>query len=216
VSNLFDKIEKNKFYRFYFCLRKNLLLLQLNDRLPVESNIFDLSVRLSSNLIIGNLFNIAKYWHESVENRLEMKKGFHGCIQFIKINNKIVNISFPSDAIQNGVSITECPQNECNYERCNNNGRCLMTNRFNTKTPKPKCLCFNNHFGERCEFKKNSCLDSPCGPVNSSSCIPTSTGSFQCICKLPFGGRRCQQSNPFFVIQKKKKKLIIISKKESK
>ena len=37
--------------------------------------------------------------------KLEMNEGFEGCIQYLKFNQKVFNISFPSEDIVNGENL---------------------------------------------------------------------------------------------------------------
>ena len=122
-----------------------------------------------------------------------MDNGFEGCIQYLKFNNKEFNITFPSQDILNGENIVECPENSCVNYKCSGNGRCRLANDFN-ETLLPECVCNKENFGDWCEFTRNPCLDSPCKGINSS-CVTTSTGSFQCVCSDSTDGLFCENSN---------------------
>ncbi len=122
---------------------------------------------------------------------LEMDFGFEGCIQYMKFNNKEFNITFPSEDIINGENIQECPDNLCFYNKCSGNGRCRLVNEFNQT--ESECVCNKEFFGNRCESTRNACLNLPCQGTNSS-CVTTSTGSFQCICSDTTDGLFCQNS----------------------
>lgn len=143
-----------------------------------------------------------------------MNDGFQGCIQFLKINDKSFNLSFPSQDIKNGVNIgnifilstrvfiseyiinlnlDECSDRKCLNRVCLNGGRCRLTNDF-TKKVKAECICQRSYVGKSCEVKQNACLSRPCHASNSSYCVPTSTGSFHCICPDFFDGDYCEKS----------------------
>ena len=76
---------------------------------------------------------------------------------------------------------------------CNNNGRCRLTNNFHNKI-KSECVCKNGYKEKSCEEKVNPCLSSPCKHLNESQCVPTSIGTFQCVCSDNFDGEFCEKS----------------------
>jgi hypothetical protein len=118
-----------------------------------------------------------------------MVNGFSGCIQHLRINNKIFDLSFPSVDILNGASIHECNHNECLENSCANRARCRLVN--DVYSIKSECVCARGYSGQNCELFNNACLDSPC--VHESQCVPTSTGSFQCVCSKNYDGTYCEK-----------------------
>lgn len=81
----------------------------------------------------------------------------------------------------------ECPANYCINEKCSQNGRCRLNGTSH------ECVCQKEFHGKWCQLKKNGCLKSPCKHP-SSTCIPTSTGSFQCVCPQDYDGIFCEKS----------------------
>lgn len=55
------------------------------------------------------------------------------------------------------------------------------------------CVCTRGFTGKLCDKNQNSCLSSPCKNSNDSRCVPTSTGSFQCVCGEYLDGEFCER-----------------------
>ncbi len=123
-----------------------------------------------------------------------MSEGFIGCVQYLKINNQVLNISLPSNDVKNGLGIEECSEKKCLKRLCLNGGRCRITNDENNQgKARAECVCSKNTKGASCETQLNSCLDSaPCG--QSNFCVPTSNGSFQCVCSENTDGKLCKNN----------------------
>ena len=120
-----------------------------------------------------------------------MLDSFSGCIQHLRINNKIFDLSFPSFDLLNGADIDECNNNECLQKSCSNRARCRLTSHFNSI--RSECVCARGYSGSNCEFLNNACLSSPCKNANESQCVPTSTDSFQCVCNKNYDGTFCEK-----------------------
>lgn len=116
--------------------------------------------------------------HLRIEKRLYALESFEGCIQYLKINQKVINTSFPSNDILNGVNIEECEDRHCFNNNCSLNGRCRLTSKFKNEI-RSECICNQDYNGEFCEIKINPCFNVTC---HKSSCVRTSDGKHECIC----------------------------------
>ena len=141
---------------------------------------------LNNNIILGRFTSLPRF-SDKILRKLELYESFEGCIQYLQLNNKVFNITFPSNDIVNGLNIVDCKENQCVNEKCSYNGRCRLNNFSH------ECVCKKEYLGKWCQLKKNGCLNSPCKNSNSS-CVPTSTGSFHCICPDDFEGMYCEKS----------------------
>jgi hypothetical protein len=120
-----------------------------------------------------------------------MSEGFQGCIQYFRINNRVFNISLPSNDIKNGLGIDQCSDESCLSKPCVNGGRCRMAHDEKMGV-RAECVCQKDTIGKHCETRIEPCRNgsSPCGVSNQ--CVPTSDGKFQCVCGGNFDGKLCK------------------------
>lgn len=78
--------------------------MQLDDYLPFQDNISNAPIQLNERIILGNIKKLTRI-SEKLEDRLSMDNGFEGCLQYLKLNDKVLNISFPSNDIINGADL---------------------------------------------------------------------------------------------------------------
>lgn len=97
-------IKIGKFHELFIQKNKNVLLMQLDDYLPFQENISNSPIQLNERIVLGDLKSVTRLKTNLVD-KLIIDKGFEGCLQYLKLNDKVLNISFPSNDILNGVDI---------------------------------------------------------------------------------------------------------------
>ncbi|CAF0717274.1 unnamed protein product [Brachionus calyciflorus] len=179
-----NRIILGKFHKIFIKKKNNFLFVQIDDQFPYREQTSFKYFLNEKRIFLGEF---------GIRNSLKINKtqAFQGCIQFLKIKNKIFNITFPSVDIKNGANIEECPDNDCLETKCQNNGRCRLKNNFNNKIT-AECICKDGFKDKTCEKKINPCSSSPCRNYNQSQCIPTSSGTYQCVCSENFDGDNCE------------------------
>lgn len=99
-------------------------------------------ISLEENLYLGGYFNIS-----SIAKRLLMNIGFHGCVRYMKINEKVYNFELQKEGdIIDGLDVEECNIDGCSQITCLNGGKCVTT------TPEEGvCVCALGYTGDICE-----------------------------------------------------------------
>ena len=128
------------------------------------------------------------------KRELNISESFQGCVQYLQVNGQILDVSFPSEDIKNGLGVGECVGNKCMHRLCLNGGRCHLVFDISTIKTKAECVCNRGTSGKLCETRLNPCQSNPCNFVsNESRCVPTSNGYFQCVCSPDFEGIFCEK-----------------------
>ena len=127
----------------------------------------------------------------SLPSEIQHSSGLVGCIeQFNSSSNRIMLTEANS-----GLSISSCPESQCNSSHCLYGGTCLdNVSRLNGGV---SCSCPQGYGGERCQNIINVCAtDKPCQA--GGICQTNGQGNdFTCLC--PFGkeGQLCEEGTVF-------------------
>uniref|UniRef100_A0A0A9YRP0 Basement membrane-specific heparan sulfate proteoglycan core protein n=1 Tax=Lygus hesperus TaxID=30085 RepID=A0A0A9YRP0_LYGHE len=106
--------------------------------------------------------------------------GFVGCISFLKINNRVEELS---KALEKS-DVSDC--DTCSESSCRNNGVCQ-------ESPNERgfqCLCPRGFTGQDCQTTGATSACYP-GICNEGRCVNTHT-SYKCQCKLGTAGENCE------------------------
>ncbi|CAH1776950.1 unnamed protein product [Owenia fusiformis] len=145
-----------------------------------------------------NLHSHDVYFGAEVENLAhgytDVRKGYHGCLREIKINNVKLPYVGSSEvgALQKFEEVEfHCKDNYdpgsvegvCGKRPCLNGGSCQVLSGTSYQ-----CHCRGRFHGARCEIDTNPCASSPC--MNNGVCM-NKVNDFECKCKGRFEGKRC-------------------------
>lgn len=154
-------------------------LMHIDDQPPIafpdDMQQFRKAQEFSGNLYLGGYPHIEELSQEVTAH----KNGFVGCVSYLVLQDKIIEIN--EDAIRKQ-GVTSCEP--CAEEPCKNDGVCLESQTEMGYT----CICHRGYTGRHCTMRGNTCTPGVCGPGRCEN------GEFgiECYCPLNKTGDRCQ------------------------
>ncbi len=114
-------------------------------------------------------------------------KGFVGCIGYLEVNGKTLDVYHPAGAILYGANVGECGNDPCLVQPCLNNATCTPTT-----AEQFSCECVEGFVGPLCgDVFVDPCEGNMC--YTGSTCTPLPEGGYRCDCPTGWKGDMCDR-----------------------
>ncbi|XP_022100567.1 agrin-like isoform X2 [Acanthaster planci] len=116
-------------------------------------------------------------------------KGFMGCIGYLEVNHKPLDVYHPGGDILYGANIGECGNDPCLAKPCLNNATCTPMN-----AEQFECECEGGFVGPLCgDVFVDPCEGNMC--YTGSTCMPLPEGGYRCDCPMGWLGDMCDMED---------------------
>ncbi|XP_072174629.1 agrin-like [Diadema setosum] len=160
-----------------------------------EPSVTGTSSSLSGALNLGGDLIVGHTLPAEVGLRLVgASQGFVGCIRFVQVNGKQLDLASTSRDIEYGSNIGQCGHDPCQSHPCLNNGTCQALNAENFR-----CTCRDSFLGPLCgDVLVDQCEGNMC--YQGSACVPLPEGGYRCDCPEGWQGELCDDEiNQIFI-----------------
>ncbi|XP_071806055.1 agrin-like isoform X2 [Asterias amurensis] len=148
-----------------------------------SSNAGSSGLTLTSDLFVGDV----PQDKEAIYRVAGTTKGFVGCIGYLEVNGKTLDVYHPAGAILYGANVGECGNDPCLKQPCLNNATCTPTT-----AEQFTCECVEGFVGPLCgDVFVDPCEGNMC--YTGATCTPLPEGGYRCDCPTGWKGDMCDR-----------------------